>query len=79
MDLAIIIGSLLQIGIGAAMVFAIEYRRKRLSGSRNPQLWSNRHPKLWKISIFIALVWGWSVIIWTTYQLIIYLVANLHL
>jgi hypothetical protein len=66
MDLANIIGLLLQIGIGATMVFAAEYRRKRLPESRNP--------KFWKISIFIVLVWGWAVIIWSTYQLIIYLV-----
>jgi hypothetical protein len=74
MDLANIIGLLLQIGIGAAMVFAVEYRRKRIPVSHNPKLWSNSHPKFWKISIFIVLVWGWAVIIWSTYQLIIYLV-----
>jgi hypothetical protein len=74
MNLANIIGWLLQIGIGAALVFAIEYRRKRLPENHDPKLWSNRHPKLWKISILIALVWGWAVIIWSTYQLIVYLV-----
>ena len=69
MDLGIIIARLLQIGIGAIMIFAVEYRKRNLSDSSNPKFWYNRHPKLWKASTFIVLLWGWSLIIWCTYQL----------
>jgi hypothetical protein len=73
MDSAIIIGYLLQICIGASLIFAVEYR-KRLPENTNPKLWYNRNPKIWKVAILTVSIWGWVVVIWSVYQLIIYLV-----
>ena len=68
MDIGIIISRFLQIGIGAVMVMAVRYRRKRHSVSNSSNLW--------KVGEAVALSWGWMMIVLSVYNLIIYLLLN---
>ena len=69
MDIGIIIARLLQIGIGIIMVVAVRYRRKRQSAKNSSNLW--------KIGETLALSWGWIMIVFSAYNILLYLLLNL--
>ena len=67
MDIGMIIAVLLQIGLGIAMVMAARYGKKKFT-EKQPS-------NMMKTGVFVASVWGWMMILLSTYNLIIYLFA----
>jgi hypothetical protein len=65
MDIGIIISTLLQIGFGAVMVILI--------GNRIKKTYTGRHPRFWKTGAYVGLIWGWIMIVLSTYNLLVYL------
>ena len=69
MDVGIIISRLLQIGLGVAMVIA--------GGKGRKKTYTGFHPNLWKTGVYVCLIWGWMMIVLSTYNLLVYLLLNL--
>jgi hypothetical protein len=69
MDIGIIIARLLQIGVGIIMIVAVRYRRKRQP--------TKNSSNLWKIGETLALSWGWIMIVFSAYNILLYLLLNL--
>lgn len=65
MDIWAIISMLLQIGFGVIMVVVGSGARKKT--------YSGNRPSLWKTGIYVCLIWGWMMIVLSTYNLLVYL------
>jgi uncharacterized membrane protein YfcA len=67
MDIGLIIAMLLQVGVGALLVYVSYYRRKNII----------RNPKFWKTASTIGIICGWIVVIWSMLNLILYLMMQI--